>query len=89
MDKTIVFQFDFSPRKKGEEFTPNSSEEERIAEWYLANGIAKYKCDCTGDNHDCADCRGKNKSEIRELVDEPIVISTEGSEEVKPKKTSK
>lgn len=65
--ETIVFQIDYSPRKKGEEFTPLTQEEKKVAQWYLDNGIAKLKCNCKEDENKCVDCAGNKTEEVEEV----------------------
>ena len=65
--ETIVFQTDYSPRKKGEEFTPSTNEDKKLAQWYLDNGLAKFKCDCKEDENKCVDCAGNKTEEVEEV----------------------
>jgi hypothetical protein len=55
----LIFLKDHSPRKKGETFEVRTRDEKRTAEWYIANGIAKW-CECKkGTKSGCADCDQK------------------------------
>lgn len=65
--ETIVFQTNYSPRKKGDEFTPSTNEDKKLAQWYLDNGIAKIKCDCKEDENKCVDCAGNKTEEAEEV----------------------
>lgn len=61
----IIFVKDHSPRKKGDTMEAKNRDEKRVAEWYLANNIAKL-CECgQGKGTGCADC-DKKASENKE-----------------------
>jgi hypothetical protein len=69
----IIFIKDHSPRKKGDTLEPKTRDEIRVAEWYLANGIAKI-CNCgQGKGTGCADCDKKAEEAVAEAkAEEPV-----------------
>lgn len=59
----LKFKKDHSPRKAGEVVEFNTRQELKVADWYLANGIAVI-CDCEGEVKDskCSECDEKAKA---------------------------
>ncbi len=60
----IVFNKDYSPRKKGEVLIGKTHDEIRLCEWYLANQIAD-RCECKDDEPGCPGCADKKEAEIK------------------------
>ncbi|WP_407277364.1 hypothetical protein R5O20_02710 [Tenacibaculum maritimum] len=69
----IKFLKDYSPRKEGEV----KELEEKLAEFYLNNGIAELADEYTVDNGGCEDCN-KSKQTVEELAkaNEALEIKT-------------
>lgn len=86
----LEFQRDYSPRKKGEVVDFQSREELQIAEWYLANSIAKVyeECDCNDKTKapclPCEEAAAKAKAQTQEVETVEAVKAPEVVEE-KPK----
>jgi len=69
----VVFNRDYSPRKKGDIVEFKTREEIRVGEFYITNGIAKL-CECSESKGGCADCdKKKDKQEEKELNDLRVV----------------
>lgn len=58
----LVFLIDYSPRSKGEVAVFETHQELKVAEWYIANGIAKEKCKCDENTaKKCSECEEQAK----------------------------
>jgi len=84
----LEFERDYSPRKKGEVVDFQSREEIQIAEWYLANGIAKVYEECNCDDKTkkpcipCEEAAAKAKAEAQSV--EAVEETTEVVEKTAP-----
>jgi hypothetical protein len=69
----VVFNRDYSPRKKGDIVEFKTREEIKVGEFYVTNGIAKL-CECSEAKGGCADCdKKKDKQDSQELKDLRVV----------------
>jgi hypothetical protein len=94
--KKIIFKKNYSPRKKGEVVEFTTFDELKVADWYLANGVAEIYTECNGGcedtEHKCSECEEafKNSSEV---ISDEVPVVEETKDEVisdeKPKRAKK
>jgi hypothetical protein len=78
---TIVFNANHSPRKKGEVVTFTGPQERKVAEWYLANGMAtECGCDKKANGEGCTGCDELAKAAKEQKPDNGTENESTGTE---------
>jgi hypothetical protein len=79
--KKIKFIKDWNPRKKDEVIETDN----KIADWYIANGLATEGCGCDENKEDkCTDCEEHAKS--KQVVKEELIKEEEPKKRARKKK---